>query len=49
MPPPVETLVDPADRPAVGAVAQDGYDADTRWHSHDMHQLPHALEGSTEV
>lgn len=48
-PPPVETLVDPARRPAAGAVIQDAYDVDTHWHSHDMHQLQYAFEGSIEV
>lgn len=46
---PVETLVDPARRPAAGAIVQDEYDVDTHWHSHDMHQLQYAFEGSIEV
>lgn len=47
--PPVETLVDPACRPAAGSIIQDEYDVDTHWHSHDMHQLQYAFEGSIEV
>lgn len=46
---PVETLVDPERRPVAGAVVQDGYDVDTHWHSHDMHQLQYAFDGSIEV
>ena len=47
--PPVETLVDPARRPAAGAIVQDEYDVDSHWHTHDMHQLQYAFEGSIEV
>jgi len=46
---PIETLVDPALRPAAGAFLQDGYDIDSHWHAHDMHQLQYALNGSIEV
>jgi AraC-like DNA-binding protein len=46
---PIETIVDPARRAEAGAIVQDGYDMDTHWHSHDMHQLQYAFEGSIEV
>lgn len=46
---PLVTLVDPARRPRAGAILQDDYDLDTPWHSHDMHQLQYAFDGSIEV
>ena len=46
---PLKTIVDPARRPAAGAVIQDDYDLDCPWHSHDMHQLQYAFDDSIEV
>ena len=46
---PLKTIVDPGRRPAAGAIVQDDYDLDTPWHSHDMHQLQYAFDGSIEV
>lgn len=46
---PLVTLADPNTRPAAGAIAQDGYDLDTPWHRHDMHQLQYAFDGAIEV
>ena len=43
------TLVDPAHRPPAGSIPQQGYDLHTPWHTHDMHQLQYAFEGSIEV
>jgi AraC-like DNA-binding protein len=43
------TFVDPARRPSAGAILQDHYDLDTPWHSHDMHQLQYAFDGSIVV
>ncbi len=40
------TIVDPAIRPAAGAIVQDCYDIDGPWHHHDMHQLQYAFEGA---
>jgi len=40
------TIVDPAIRPAAGAIVQDSYDIDGPWHHHDMHQLQYAFEGA---
>ncbi len=45
----LSTLVDPARRPAAGAVIQDAYDFDSPWHHHDMHQIQYAFEGSIEL
>ncbi|MFT4027430.1 MAG: helix-turn-helix transcriptional regulator [Novosphingobium sp.] len=45
----LSTLVDPAQRPAAGAVLQDAYDIDSPWHHHDMHQIQYAFEGSIEL
>lgn len=42
-------LMDPARRPAAGAIIQDEYDLDCPWHVHDMHQLQYAFEGAIEV
>lgn len=42
-------VVDPAKRPRAGAIPQDDFDIDTPWHSHDMHQLQYAFDGSIEV
>lgn len=42
-------VVDPARRPRAGAIPQDDFDIDTPWHSHDMHQLQYAFDGSIEV
>jgi AraC-like DNA-binding protein len=46
---PVERLVETSVRPLAGAIVQDEYDVDTHWHSHDLHQLQYAFEGSIEV
>jgi AraC-like DNA-binding protein len=46
---PLVTFVDPAQRPRAGAIPQDEFDLDTPWHSHDMHQLQYAFDGSIEV
>lgn len=43
------TLVDPAVRPAAGAIVLDSYDLDCPWHHHDMHQIQYAFEGSIEL
>ena len=43
------TLVDPATRPAAGAIVQDHYDLDCPWHHHDMHQIQYAFEGAIEL
>ena len=40
------TIIDPALRPAAGAIVQDCYDIDGPWHHHDMHQLQYAFEGA---
>lgn len=42
-------VVDPAKRAPAGAIPQDDFDMDTPWHSHDMHQLQYAFDGSIEV
>ena len=42
-------LMDPAHRPAAGAIIQDEYDLDCPWHTHDMHQLQYAFDGAIEV
>jgi AraC-like DNA-binding protein len=46
---PIERLTDPRTRPDAGAFLQDGYDVDTHWHAHDMHQIQYAFDGSIEV
>jgi len=48
-PVPIERLADPRTRPDAGAFLQDGYDVDTHWHAHDMHQIQYAFDGSIEV
>lgn len=45
----LSTIMDPARRPRAGAIPQDHFDIDTPWHSHDMHQLQYAFDGSIEV
>ena len=39
----------PGVRIAGGGHDSDGWDVDTPWHYHDMHQLLHAFDGSVEV
>lgn len=46
---PLHPAVGPARRAAAGAVVQDGYDLDTPWRRHDMHQLQYAFDGVVEV
>jgi len=46
---PIERLVDPRRRPDAGGLLQDGFDVDTHWHAHDMHQIQYAFDGSIEV
>jgi len=48
-PVPIERLADPRARPDAGAFLQDGFDVDTHWHAHDMHQIQYAFDGSIEV
>lgn len=46
---PLHPVVEPVRRARAGAVVQDGYDLDTPWHRHDMHQLQYAFDGAIEV
>jgi AraC-like DNA-binding protein len=46
---PIVSVVSPGQRPRAGAIPQDEFDMDTPWHSHDMHQLQYAFDGSIEV
>ncbi|TAL02455.1 MAG: hypothetical protein EPO08_07145, partial [Rhodospirillaceae bacterium] len=36
-------------RPWAGAHSSDGWEVASPWHTHDMHQLLYAFEGSVEV
>lgn len=47
--PRLEQLVDPRVRPKAGSIILDDYDVDSHWHTHDMHQLHYAFEGSIVV